>query len=102
MESSKLKEEALTGSDSNTLLVKAYALVKEAIRRTLGFNVYDVQLLGAIALNNKNIIEMNTGEGKTFTAVFPSYLHSLYKKGVHILTFNDYLAKRDALWMGPI
>lgn len=102
LESNKLKEEALAGASRDSLLVRAYALVKEAAKRTLGFQVYDVQLLGAITLNNKNIIEMNTGEGKTLVAVFPAYLNSLYKKGVHILTFNDYLAKRDALWMGPI
>lgn len=102
LESNKLREEALAGSSSDSLLVRAFALVKEATKRTLGFEVYDVQLLGAISLNNKAIIEMNTGEGKTLVAVFPAYLNSLYKKGVHILTFNDYLAKRDALWMGPI
>lgn len=102
LESNKLKEEALSGTSNHKLLVRAFALVKEAVKRTLGFEVYDVQLLAAISLNSKKIIEMNTGEGKTLVAVFPAYLNSLYDKGVHILTFNDYLAKRDALWMGPI
>lgn len=100
--SNKLKKMALEGTDLNELLINGFALVKEAIKRTLGFEVYDVQLLAAIALNNKKLVEMQTGEGKTLTAVFPAYLNSLVKKGVHILTFNDYLARRDALWMKPI
>ncbi|OPJ62548.1 accessory Sec system translocase SecA2 [Clostridium oryzae] len=100
--SNKLKEQALGGIETDKLIIEGFALVKEAIRRTLGFEAYDVQLLGAIALNNNNLIEMQTGEGKTLTAVFPAYLNGLYKKGVHILTFNDYLARRDALWMKPV
>lgn len=100
--SNKLKEQALQGADIGKLIINGFALVKESIRRTLGFEVYDVQLLGAIALTHKHLIEMQTGEGKTLTAVFPAYLNGLYKKGVHILTFNDYLARRDALWMKPI
>lgn len=100
--SNKLKEQASGGTPADELIVDGFALVKEAVRRTLGFEVYDVQLLGALALNDKNLVEMQTGEGKTVTAVFPAYLNGLYKKGVHILTFNDYLARRDALWMKPI
>lgn len=97
-----LKEKAIEGTEINAFLVEGFALVKEAVRRTLKFEVYDVQLLAAIALHNKKMIEMKTGEGKTLTAVFPAYLNGLLKKGVHILTFNDYLARRDALWMKPV
>jgi preprotein translocase subunit SecA len=100
--SNYLKNQALDGAVPDKLLVKAFALVKEAVKRTLGFEVYDVQLLAAAALNDRKLIEMQTGEGKTLTAVFPAYLNALYNKGLHILTFNDYLAKRDALWMKPI
>ena len=100
--SNNLKNQALEGAPADSLLVEAFALVKEAVKRTLGFEVYDVQLLAAAALNDRKLIEMQTGEGKTLTAVFPAFLNALYKKGVHILTFNDYLAKRDALWMKPI
>lgn len=100
--SNKLKEQALGGIGADKLIIESYALVKEAIRRTLGYEVFNVQLLGAIAINKKNLIEMQTGEGKTLTAVFPAYLNGLYKKGIHILTFNDYLARRDALWMKPV
>jgi len=84
------------------LLPKAYALVKEAAWRKLGIRVHDEQILAAIGLHIGRIVEMKTGEGKTLAAVFPAYLNALTGKGVHILTFNDYLAKRDALWMGPI
>ncbi|SHJ43976.1 preprotein translocase subunit SecA [Clostridium cavendishii DSM 21758] len=97
-----LKELASKGTDLNSLIVEGFALVKEAVKRTLGFEVFDVQLLAALALNDRKLIEMQTGEGKTLTAVFPAYLNSLLKKGVHILTFNDYLAKRDALWMKAV
>ncbi|MFA9398235.1 MAG: accessory Sec system translocase SecA2 [Clostridiaceae bacterium] len=100
--SNKLRKQALEGVEIDKLLVEGFALVKEAVKRTLGFEVYDVQLLAAVALNNKKMIEMKTGEGKTLASVFPAYLNCLLKKGVHILTFNDYLAKRDALWMKPI
>ncbi len=84
------------------ILIPAYALVKEVCIRKLNITPFDVQILGAIGLQNGNLIEMQTGEGKTLTAVFPAYLNALFKRGVHILTFNDYLAKRDAAWMLPI
>lgn len=100
--SNNLKKQVLEGAIADSLLVEAFGLVKEAVKRTLGFEVYEVQLLAAAALNDRKLIEMQTGEGKTLTAVFPAYLNALYKKGIHILTFNDYLAKRDALWMKPI
>lgn len=100
--SNNLKELITTGTTINKIVIEGFALVKEVIKRTLGLEVYDVQLLAALALNDKKLIEMKTGEGKTLTAVFPAYINSLYGKGVHILTFNDYLAKRDANWMKPI
>lgn len=100
--SNELKNSASKGIPLDKLLIEGFALVKEAVRRNLGFEVYDVQLLAAVALNDRKLIEMQTGEGKTLTAVFPAYLNSLLKKGIHVLTFNDYLAKRDALWMKPI
>lgn len=84
------------------LLVEAYALVKEVCFRQLDMMPYDVQILAAIALHNKTLVEMQTGEGKTLAAVFPAYLNALSGKGVHIMTFNDYLAKRDANWMRPV
>ncbi|MDP4090265.1 MAG: accessory Sec system translocase SecA2, partial [Bacillota bacterium] len=100
--SKELRRQVLLGADINKLLVEGFALVKEAAKRTLGFEVYDVQLLAATALHDRKMIEMKTGEGKTLTAVFPAYLNALSQKGVHILTFNDYLARRDANWMRPI
>lgn len=100
--SNNLKELIITGTAINKIVIEGFALVKEAIKRTLGFEVYNVQLLAALALTDKKLIEMQTGEGKTLTAVFSAYINSLYGKGVHILTFNDYLAKRDANWMKPI
>ena len=100
--SNNLKELITAGTKINKIVIEGFALVKESIKRTLGFEVYDVQLLAALALNDKKLIEMQTGEGKTLTAVFPAYIDSLYGEGVHIFTFNDYLAKRDANWMKPI
>lgn len=84
------------------ILPAAYALVKEVTRRTLQLELFDEQLIAAVALHHGNVIEMETGEGKTLAAVLPAYLNSLKGEGVHILTFNDYLAKRDANWMKPI
>ncbi len=84
------------------LLVEAFALVSEAIKRMLHIKPFDVQIIGGIVLYYGKIAEMQTGEGKTLTAVFSAYLNALTKKGVHILTFNDYLARRDAQWMGPV
>lgn len=84
------------------LLVEAFALVREAIRRVLNLNPFDVQIIGGIVMHYSKLAEMQTGEGKTLTAVFPAYLNALSGKGVHILTFNDYLARRDAEWMGPV
>ena len=84
------------------LLVDAFAVVREASKRTLGLRHFDEQILGGIYLHEGSISEMKTGEGKTLTAVLPAYLNALEGKGVHIVTVNDYLAKRDAEWMGEI
>ncbi|GAA0391567.1 accessory Sec system translocase SecA2 [Paenibacillus motobuensis] len=101
-ESLRLREEAKSGTSLDELLVDAYALVCEAAKRTLGLQPYDVQIMAAIALHERFLIEQHTGEGKTLSAVMPAYLHALTGEGVHVLTFNDYLANRDAEWMGPI
>ncbi|WP_010501915.1 DEAD/DEAH box helicase [Paenibacillus elgii] len=101
-ESLRLKKEAKSGTPLDELLVDAYALVCEAAKRTLGLQPYDVQIMAAIALHEGFLIEQHTGEGKTLSAVMPAYLHALTGEGVHVLTFNDYLANRDAEWMGPI
>ena len=83
-------------------MVEAYSLVRETSWRTIGLRPFDVQILAGIALHQGKLIEMPTGEGKTLAAVFPAYLNALAGQGVHVLTFNDYLARRDAEWMGPI
>ncbi|TVX96638.1 DEAD/DEAH box helicase [Cohnella terricola] len=101
-ESLRLKKEAKSGTPLDELLVDAYALVCEAAKRKLGLRPYDVQIMAAIALHEGFLIEQRTGEGKTLAAVMPAYLNALTGKGVHVLTFNDYLANRDAEWMGPI
>jgi preprotein translocase subunit SecA len=90
------------GESLDDLLPEAFATVREAARRTLGQRHFDVQIMGGAALHMGNIAEMRTGEGKTLTAVLPAYLNALPGKGVHIVTVNDYLAKRDAEWMGRI
>ena len=84
------------------MLPEAFATVREAARRTLGQRHYDVQLIGGIALHRGEIAEMKTGEGKTLVATLAVYLNALPGKGVHVVTVNDYLAKRDAEWMGQI
>ncbi len=98
----RLIQQARGGMEPDLLLPEAFALVREACKRVLGLNPFDVQVIAGIAMYKGNIAEMQTGEGKTLTAVFPAYLNAIAGKGVHILTFNDYLAKRDALWMGPV
>jgi len=101
-ESLRLKKEAVSGTPLDELLVDAYTIVCEAAKRTLGLQPYDVQIMAAIALHEGCLIEQHTGEGKTLSAVMPAYLNALTGEGVHVLTFNDYLANRDAEWMGPI
>src|ERR1700731_3083322 len=90
------------GETLDDLLPEAFAAVREAATRTLGQRHFDVQLMGGAALHLGNIAEMRTGEGKTLTAVLPAYLNALTGQGVHVVTVNDYLAKRDAEWMGRI
>ena len=90
------------GEDLDDLLPEAFALVREASKRTLGQRHYDVQIMGGAALHRGNIAEMRTGEGKTLVATLPSYLNALTGLGVHIVTTNDYLAERDSEWMGRI
>jgi preprotein translocase subunit SecA len=86
----------------NEIIPESFALVREAARRTLGERHYDVQLAGGLILHNGKIAEMKTGEGKTLVSTLPAYLNSLSGKGVHIVTVNDYLAKRDSEWMGKV
>ena len=100
--SRELRRRAGEGVPLNRLLPEAFALVREAARRTIEMRPYDVQLLGGIAIHNGCIVEMETGEGKTLVAVAPAYLNALTGRGVHIVTVNDYLAQRDAEWMGPV
>lgn len=90
------------GETLDELLPEAFTAVREASRRTLGQRHYDVQLIGGIVLHKGNIAEMRTGEGKTLVATLPSYLNALAGKGVHVVTVNDYLARRDSAWMGQI
>jgi preprotein translocase subunit SecA len=90
------------GEDLDDLLPEAFAVVREAAKRTLGQRHYDVQLMGGAAMHMGNIAEMKTGEGKTLVATLPSYLNALAGKGVHVVTTNDYLAERDSEWMGRI
>ncbi len=90
------------GSTLDELLPEAFAVVREAARRTLGQRHYDVQIMGGAALHQGNIAEMKTGEGKTLVATLPSYLNAISGKGVHVVTVNDYLAERDSEWMGRI
>ena len=88
--------------DINKIIPEGFALVREAAKRTLGERHYDVQLAGGLILHNGKIAEMKTGEGKTLVSTLPAYLNSLEGKGVHIVTVNDYLAKRDPEWMGKV
>ena len=98
----KLKEEVQNGRPLDELLPEAFALTREGARRAIGQRHFDVQLIGGLFLHQGNIAEMRTGEGKTLTATLPSYLNALTGRGVHVVTVNDYLAKRDAEWMGRI
>ncbi len=96
------KELLAQGKTLEDILPEAFAVVREASRRTLKQRHFDVQLIGGIALHNGSIAEMKTGEGKTLVATLPAYLNALLAKGVHIVTVNDYLSRRDAVWMGQI
>lgn len=98
----EFKKRVADGESIDALLPEAFANCREAARRALGLRAFDVQLMGGIFLHQGNISEMKTGEGKTLVATLPSYLNALSGKGVHVVTVNDYLAKRDAEWMGKV
>ena len=90
------------GETLNDILPEAFAVVREASKRVLGMRHFDVQLIGGVVLHQGRIAEMKTGEGKTLVATLPVYLNALTGKGVHVITVNEYLAKRDSEWMGKI
>ena len=98
----EFKKRLANGEDLDALLPEAFAVVREAAKRTLGQRHYDVQLMGGAALHKGNIAEMKTGEGKTLVATLPAYLNALTGEGVHVVTVNDYLAERDSEWMGRV
>ena len=98
----ELAKRAMGGESLDDLLPEAFANCREAAKRALGLRAFDVQLIGGIFLHEGNISEMKTGEGKTLVATFPAYLNALTGKGVHVVTVNDYLAKRDAEWMSQV
>ncbi len=102
LKSTQLRKQYQNNSDLTSITAEAFALTREASLRTLGLRHYDVQLLGGLVLNSGKIAEMRTGEGKTLVATLPAYLNALTKKGVHIVTVNDYLASRDQLTMGQV
>src|SRR5215211_750501 len=101
-EGRRLKKLAEQAAYITSLVFEAYAAVREAAKRSLGLRPFDVQLMGAIVLHEGDIAEMKTGEGKTLVATMPLYLNALEGRGVHLVTVNDYLARRDAEWMGPV
>ena len=101
-EADALRERARNGEALEDLLSEAYALTREAARRTIGQRHFDVQLIGGMVLHSGAIAEMKTGEGKTLAATLPVFLNSLAGDAVHLVTVNDYLARRDAEWMRPI
>ncbi|HET7143722.1 MAG TPA: hypothetical protein VFI68_06870, partial [Anaerolineales bacterium] len=97
------KEQAKSLQDAlDDLLPEAFAVVREASKRTIGLRHYDVQMIGGAVLHRGSIAEMKTGEGKTLVATLPIYLNALTGRGIHLITVNDYLARRDARWMAPI
>ncbi len=97
-----LQLRARQGDSLNSMLVESFALVRESAKRAIGQRQFDVQLVGGIAIHNRCIAELETGEGKTLVSTMPAFLNALTGKGVHVVTVNDYLARRDAEWMGPI
>ncbi len=98
----EFKKQLAEGATLDDILVPAFATVREAAKRTLGQRHFDVQMIGGMVLHEGRIAEMKTGEGKTLVATLPVYLNALAGRGVHVVTVNDYLAKRDAEWMGQI
>ncbi|MGB1252184.1 MAG: preprotein translocase subunit SecA [Candidatus Promineifilaceae bacterium] len=101
-ETEKLRERAVAGEDLEDLLVESFALVREASKRTTGLRHYDVQIMGGVLIHRRNVVEMRTGEGKTLVATGPIFLNALSGDGVHLVTVNEYLVKRDGGWMGQI
>ncbi|MGE3692881.1 MAG: DEAD/DEAH box helicase, partial [Novosphingobium sp.] len=101
-QTAKFRAQLEQGEELDDLLPEAFATVREAARRTLGMRHFDVQMIGGIVLHRGEIAEMKTGEGKTLVATLAVYLNALEGKGVHVVTVNDYLARRDADWMGQI
>jgi len=98
----EFRQRLASGETLDNLLPEAFAAVREAAQRVLGQRPYDVQIMGGITLHEGRIPEMRTGEGKTLVATLPAYLNALSGDGVHVVTVNDYLARRDAEWMGPV
>ena len=98
----EFKERLTNGETLDDLLPEAFALVRETAKRTLGERPYEVQLLGGIMLHSGKITEMKTGEGKSLVSTLPTYLNALAGFGVHVVTVNDYLSRRDSVWMGQI
>ena len=96
----EFRQRHATGEALDSLLPEAFAVVREAGKRELGMRHFDVQLIGGMVLHYGKIAEMRTGEGKTLVATLPAYLNAISGKGVHVITVNDYLASRDAEWMG--
>ena len=101
-QTTKLKNRLLKGETKYSILPEAFALIREASRRVLGLRLFDVQLIGGIVLTEGKIAEMKTGEGKTLVALLPTFLNALYGKGTHVITVNDYLARRDAEYVGQV
>ena len=101
-ETERLKKEVAEGADLDDILPLVFAMAREAAKRTIKLRPFDAQLMGGVTLHEGKISEMKTGEGKTLVATMPVYLNALTGKGVHIVTINDYLAQRDASWMGPV
>lgn len=98
----ELRNKLSKGTSMEDIIIEAFALTMQAVKRVLKISPYDEQLIAGIAMHRGRLIEMQTGEGKTLAAVFPAFLNALTGHGCHILTFNDYLARRDAAWMGPV
>ena len=101
-QTAEFRRRLAAGETLDDLLVEAFAVCREGGRRFLGMRHYDVQLIGGMVLHSGAIAEMITGEGKTLVATLPAYLNALEGKGVHVVTVNDYLARRDMEWMGPL
>src|SRR6266545_4662655 len=98
----EFKQRVANGEALEDLLFEVYATVREAFKRSMGVRLFDVQMMGGIVLHEGDIAEMKTGEGKTFVATMPLYLNSLTGANVHLVTVNDYLAKRDPAWVKPV